>query len=289
MSELQDYEKYIKSDFKNSLLIQDEKTGKRLAKKFTANNLESYGSFKNYLKHLYDNGYTKLVITKRYKSGNTDRQAAGTVAQILTLNKNTNNADLNNSSSSPANKFAGNAAQTTQPMQNPYPSQQQQPPSMNAAEAAKLYADSERKKDFENWYQEAKKEAKEWQKKFDDLKEKHDDLRFEVRQMEKPGAIEKIVNIISEKPEILAGVIEALPKNVAQNQLPEGMTGKADQGAQQLAAAISNLSESDQTNIAKAIDQYQFNNEAFINEFEQIIATHDDRLAELYQQNKQSA
>jgi hypothetical protein len=289
MSELQDYENFIKGDDKNSLLIQDEKTGKRIAKKFTADDLKAYGSFKSYLSELYDNGHKKLVITKRYKSGNTDRQVAGTVAQILTLNKNTNNADLNNQGSNPANNFAGGATQTSQPMQNPYPPSQTQPPGMNAAEAAKLYADSERKKDFENWYKEAKEEAKEFQKKYEALKEKHDDLKFELRKMEKPGAIEKIVNIVSERPEILAGVLESLPKNVTQNQLPEGMTGKADQGAQQLAMAISNLSESDQTNIAKAIDQYQFNNETFITEFEQIIASHDDRLSELYEQNKQSA
>ena len=298
--EVQDFEAFIRSDAKNSLLIQDEKTGKKIDHKFTADKLQEYGDLKSYLSHLYDNGHQVLVVTKRRKNGNTDSQVRNTVARKLTLNK-TKEADPSDLSSKPAQNAGGPTPNNIQPMQ----ATNTQSEGMTAANMAKLYADSERYQDFKRWYEQAAAELKEkkdelektkekWKEKYDDLKDSFNNFKHEKRTEEKPGTIEKLVNAITERPELLSSLMQALPQNIKQNQLPQNQSmqgvNQLDETSQSAAIAINNLTDNDKQTIVDVINHYALGSEKFIPELQQLVETYSDELNEAMQQHtKQSA
>jgi len=287
--EVQDFEAFIRSDAKNSLLIQDEKTGKKIDHKFTADKLQEYGNFRSYLSHLYDNGHQVLVVTKRRKNGNTDSQVRNTVARKLTLNK-TKEADPSDLSSKPAQTAGGPAQPNTQPMQTNYPPQ---PQVGMSGDIAKLYADSERYQDYKRWYEEAAKDLKEktkelekvkeaWKKDYDALKWEFNDFKINKKLEDKPGTIDKLVDTITAKPELLSSLMQALPQNVKQNQLPQsqGMQGtnQLDEASQSAAMAINNLTDDDKETIINVINHYALGTENFIPELQQLVEKHSGEL-----------
>ena len=203
----------------------------------------------------------------------------------------------------PAN--AGSSAVNHEPMTQYQPQPQPQSTGMNGS-TAKLLADSERYKDYKKWYEEAAKELKEktkelekvkedWKASYDKLKEEFNDFKIDKKLEDKPGTIDKLVDAITSKPELLSGIMQALPQNVKQNQLgqatqTQGMQGaneEMDQQSKEIALAINNLSDSDTEKLIQVVNHYYLGTENFIPEFEAILQKHQQELQEKYQEHEQ--
>jgi len=302
---IQEHQAFLQ-DERHSLLVKDANNATTIDRDFNKQKLnnEYSGDFKNYLISLKDRGINKVQITSRKKRGNTKIQVPNTLVKELTLAKQSQQeAAFNNASSKPADQSAGGSTQQNQsPMNTQYP--QSNYNGMNGAEISKLMRDSELFKDYKRWYEDAAKKVENlkdklentkehYKERYEDLKKEFDDYKFDKKMEDKPGTIDKIVDAIQNKPELLSGIMQALPQSTKQNQLQGDALGMAganqlDATTQQIAQIIGNLNENDFENVANTVNHYALGTENFIPELEELLKKHEAELTQAMQQNQQN-
>lgn len=299
---IQDFQDFLKRSG-NALKLIDHETNEVLDDQLTSEKLmrDHSNDLKQALRHhIPDDQTSRSVVVQKRKQKNGHFINVG---DKVKLDINIKRAEpVRSGGGWPAS--AGPSAVNTQPMQQyqPQPQPQPQPQQGMNGNTAQLLADSERYKDYKRWYEEAAKDLKEkkeelekvkdsWKEKYDKLKEDFNDYKFDQRMEDKPGTIEKLVDTITQKPELLAGIMQALPQNVKQNQLGQGQgmqgANELDPQSKEIASAINNLSDSDTEKIVQVVNHYFLGTENFIPDFEKVLEQHREELEKKFNENEQ--
>ena len=310
------YEDFLAESDANYLVVKESKSSAAqiIDNHFNNTKLQNNyrGSFKSFLAYVLSLGYTTPYVEPRVKSGDSSILSTSYIAQELSLsqsNNSNNGAAFNEGKGSkPVDQSAGGSTpQNTQTMNTNSQQQDEFSGMAGAAKISKLMADSERYSDFKRWYEKEleKREAAEKKleevkeadkEKYEKLKDQFDNFKFEQKMKDKPGAIDRIVTAIENKPELLSGIMQALPQGVKQDQLnAPGMNAAAsglDENTLGIAKSITNRNDKDQNTLIQTINHYEFGTEEFISQLEKLVdqfhEEHNSKLEE-EEQSKKSA
>lgn len=270
MEKLTEIVQWAEKDNQNRLEIFDPITEGVIEKCVTAEwATEKFGSLEGYFTHLLQKGINKIAVQPMRKRGNT--QVRQGLLKTFALSEKARDVERGGAAQAPA---------TQQPQQTaPTP---QQMPAMNGAmqglgyaEISKIATYDDIKRDRDDLREELKSE------KADNKRLERENLKYELGIEGKPGALDRLLETISEKPEILGMVTEAIMKKKAGSMegqpalnAPETSALKAD-----IISVLTNPSVTDE--VAQAAYQVIFHalngNKKFMADYNKLMQQHSSK------------
>ncbi len=260
---------WLKAKEKRRFEIYDATTEMLIFKGISAAEIISqYGDFEAFFDSLKSKGHSKIAIQKAHKHG-SGQIRDGIMHKYQLIGDDSPKSQL---------VAGGGKAQAAPSPTSVLPAQN---PAGLMGSMGLGFADVMRMNTEAENYRTEKEKADRLQRKIEQLeaenkKLERDNLRYELGVEAKPGAVEKLLNMVSENPELVTTAIQALAQ--AKQPATAALNAPVDSQVSKLKAALIQALHQDSVTDELAMMLYhvirQSTNDVFIDEFKTLIRNH---------------
>ncbi len=260
--------KWLKAKEKRRFEIYDANTEMRIYKGISAAEIiEEFDDFDTFFEMLKEKGHEKIAIQKAHKHGNGQIRD-GIMHKYQLIGEEAGKSQL----------VAGGGKAKAAPSSTNIPAQN---PAGLMGSMGLGFADVMRMNTEAENYRNEKEKADRLQRKIDKLEAENkqlerDNLRYELGVEAKPGAVEKLLNMVSQNPELISTAIQALAQ--AKQPATAALNAPAESQVSKLKAALIQALQQDSVTDELAMMLYhvirQSANKEFMAEFKSLLKNH---------------